>query len=898
MRQLRAWWRRLLGFFGKRAGEDFSVELESHLQMHIEENLRLGMSPEEARRNALIQSGGIEQAKQAYRERESLPWLETLWQDIRFGWRMLCKSPGFTGVAVLTLALGIGANTAIFSFVDALFLKPLAASKPEELVRVYAKGPSGHYGAGFSYPEFRRMHDHTSSFAALSVETERPQLHLVTGSDSEEIRGEFVSSSYFSLLGVQPRLGRGFLPEEDTAPGRDAVTVISDQLWQAHFNGDPAVLGREIHINGIAFKVIGVAPRGFYGDLKGLPAEVWIPAMMFGAAGYGCDDGSYNCSLFDGMIARLAPGQILTRAQAEASSTIVWSATNWPERPSRRQIVLTSTNSESPDDQAEDAAQMHLLMLVTASLLLIACANLAGLLLARGVMRRREIAVRLSIGARRSRVVRQLLTESLLLASLGGVAGLGISFAAKQLLSKFYTTDSEGFRHLYDLSFDWRVLVYSMALVVITGTLFGLVPSLRASRQDLVTELKEGGAVETRTRGWLSHALVIGQVALSMVLVIAAGLLIRSGIEVQRGTNFDPEHMIVLRLRPELTKYTQQQIDALVRRVDQRLSVIPGVQSVAFMEGGEGLVWDWRSGRDAQVSLPGQSPEASASLTVRKQDVGRDFFRTLRIPLLQGREFDKQDGSGSPPVAIVNRALAQRLWPDGSAVGRSVLIHSQPFQVTQLFQVIGVCADIQPRNSVHAPEPHVYLSYWQSNATREGDIRLAIRVTEDPVVALPAIRRAIESLDPNVPIGEDMPMSEQVNLEYMPVLLAQRVMSFCGLLALCLSAIGLYSILAFGVRARTREIGIRMALGARREDVLRFVIGQGTKLAFIGVVAGAIAALISTRLLASLLFGVNTSDPTTYFCVTILLFLVAPAACYFPARRAMRVDPVQALRTE
>jgi predicted permease len=682
------------------------------------------------------------------------------------------------------------------------------------------------------------------------------------------------------------------LPEEDTVPGRDAVAVISDQLWKAHFSGTPAVLGREIHINGIPFKVVGVAPPGFYGDLKGLPVEAWIPAMMFGAAGYACDDRSYNCSLFDGMIGRLAPGQTLARAQAEVSSTVVWSATNWPERPSRRQIVLSSTEGESPDDQAEDAAQMHLLMLVTASLLLIACANLAGLLLARGVMRRKEIAVRLSIGARRSRVVRQLLTENLLLAFLGGVTGLGVSFGAKQLLSKFYATDSEGFHHLYDLSFDWRVLVYSIALALITGTLFGLAPSVRASRQDLVTELKEGGAFERRTRGWLSRALVIGQVALSMILVIAAGLLLRSGMEVRRGTNFNPEHMIVLRLRPELTKYTQQQIDSLVRKVDQRLRAIPGVQSIAFMQGGEGLVWDWRSGRDAEVNLAGHAPTGSESLTVRKQDVAPDFFRTLGIPLLQGREFGEQDRAGSPRVAIVNQALARRLWPDGSAMGRFMAIHSQPFQV------IGVCADIQPRNAIHAPEPHLYLSYWQSNATREGDIRLAIRVAQDPALALPAIRRVIQALDPNVPIGEDMPMSEQVNLEYMPVLLAQRVMSFCGLLALCLSAIGLYSILAFAVRARTREIGIRMALGARREDVLRLVVGQGTKLAFVGVAAGAIAALISTRLLASLLFGVNTTDPVTYICVTVLVVLVAPAACYFPARRAMCVDPVQALRTE
>jgi len=849
--------------------DELDAELRFHMEHQVEKYMQSGLTRAEARRRTRLEFGGLEQVKADCREARGVAFVEALAQDVRFGLRMLRKSPGFTVVAVLTLALGIGANTAIFSFVDALFLKPLAVSNPEQLMRVYAKGPSGHYGAGFSYPEFEQLRDHNSSFAALSVETERPQVHLVTGDDSQEVRGEFVSGNYFGLLGIQPRLGRAFLPEEDAVPGRDAVVVISDQLWRASFNRDPATLGREIHINGIA-------PPGFHGDLTGLPVEVWIPAMMFGAAGYGCEDASYNCSLFDAMIGRLSAGQSGAAAQAEVETAIVWSASNWPETPSRRQIVLTSASRESPDDQADDTA----------------CANLAGLLFARGVTRRRELAVRLSIGAKRSRVIRQLLTESLLLGSLGGAAGLGFSLGAGQMLSKFYATDSEGFHHLYDLSFDWRVLVYSMSLALITSITFGLVPAIRASRQNLVAELKEGRPSEQHARGWLRHVLVIGQVCLSMVLVIAAGLLFRSSLEVRRGTNFDPQHMIVLRLRPELTKYTQAQIDSLVRRVNERLSLTPSIQSVAFMEGGEGLVWEWRSGRDAQVSLPGQAQARGFELLVRKQDVSQNFFRTLSVPLLQGREFGERDRTGSPRVAIVNETLARSLWSVGSAVGRTVLINRE------LFQVIGVSADIQPQSSVHTPEPHLYLSYWQSNATREGDIRLAIRVAGEPARALPAIRHIVQSLDPNVPIGEDMPMSEQVNLEYMPILLAQRVTFFCGLLALCLSAMGLYSILAFAVRTRTREIGIRMALGARRQDVLRLVVGQGTKLALIGVATGTIAALLSMRLLASLLFGVKTTDPVTYVCVTALLFLVACAACYFPARRAASIDPMQALRTE
>jgi len=817
--------------------------------------------------------------------------MELLLQDLRYSVRQIRKSPGFAAIAILTVALGIGSNAAIFSFVDALYLKSLPVSHPEQLVHIYAKGPSGHYGAGFSYPEFEQLRDHHGSFSSLAVETQVAQLHLVSGGDSQEIRGEFVSGNYFSLLGVQPALGRSFLPEEDTVRNRDAVAVISDRLWKAHFN-QYAVLGREIQINGVALKVIGVAPPEFYGDFTGRPVEVWIPAMMYGSIGSGCDDGSYNCSLFDTMLGRLAADQTPMQAQAEISSEMVWSASDWPDRPSRRQAVLAAASGESPYDQANHVGQMQMLMSVTASLLLIACANLAGLLLARGVTRRREISIRLAIGAGRARVIRQLLTESLFLSCLGGAGGLVVSVVAKQLLSGFYSADSEGFHHLYDVSFDWRVLLYSIALTLVTGALFGLLPAIRASRQDLVTELKDGGSASQQTKSWLRQALVIGQLALSMVLVICSGLLVRSALQVRRGTNFDPEHTVVLRLRPELLKYTQTQTESLLRRVDQQLRGMAGIESVAFMEGGEGLVWDWESGRNAYVSLSAQPQDRRIGLEVHKQDVSQHFFRTLRVPLLQGREISEQDRPGSRLVAVVNQTLAQRLWPDQSAVGQTLFINAQPFQV------VGVAANVQPRNSTHSTEPHLYLSYWQSNATLEGDIRFVVRVAGDLAPALREIRRAVQSIDPVVPVGEDMSLSEQVGLQYMPVVLAQNVMLFCGVLALCLSAMGLYSIVAFAVRTRTREFGIRMALGARRKDVLRLVVTQGTKLALVGVAIGAIAALLSTRLLASLLFGVRATDPVTYFCATILLFIAGLTACYLPARKATSVDPVQALHSE
>jgi predicted permease len=877
----------------RRSDERLREELESHLAMQTDENIRAGMPPAEAARHARLKLGAVEAIRERYHAEEGIPLLDELMQDLRFALRQMRKSPGFTLVAVLTLALGIGANTAVFSLIDALFLKPLPFPDAKQLVHIYARGPSGRYGAGFSMPEFEQLRQRTTSFSDVSVLIHRPQLNLVTRDGSAGVSGAFVSGNYFSLLRVQPHFGRAFLPEEDTVPDRNAVAVISDNLWKIHFNSDPGVLGRQIQINGAEFTVIGVAPPEFHGELVGQPEEVWIPAMMLGKAGLACDDGSYNCSLVDIILGRLAPGISPVQAQAECGSDMLWSASDWPERPSRRQVVLFPAGSRWPDRPSETVAQMRLLMAVTGSLLLIACGNLAGLLLARGASRKREIALRLAIGARHARVVRQLLTENISLSAIGGTVGIGLSFAMERILSRFYATDSEGFHHLYDLTVDWRILVYAVVLTFATGVLFGLVPAIMVSHQDLNGELKEGGPAVESTGTWLRHSLVVGQVALSIVLVVSTALLVRSGIDVERGTNFDPTHVVVLRLRPELLKYTPQQVEALLLESVRRIRSAPGVKSLAFMEGGEGLVWDWQSGRDTQISLPGSTKLLPHNdLTVVKQDVSAGFFHTLGTPLLQGRDFDNGDRPDSPRVAIVNEALALRLWPPGQAVGQTLIVNGVPFQVA------GVTANLQPLNPLQSPEPHMYLSYWQSGAFQEGDIRMAIRIAGDPTMGLSAMRRIIRSINPAVPIGEDMTMSDQVSLEYMPVLLARSVMSFCGLLALCLGAIGLYSALAFAVRTRTREIGIRIALGARRQDVMGMIVRQGVRLTLVGIFIGSAAALLLTKLEASLLYGVRTTDPIIYGSVAVLLFLTAFAACILPARRAASIDPMEALRAE
>ena len=877
-------------FWRRRTDRGFSAEIEAHIRHETERLREQGMSEKEAQAAARRTFGNVMHAEERFYERSHWMWLDHLKQDARFGLRMLRKAPGFTAVVVLTLALGIGANTAIFTLIDALYLKPLPLERPAELVRIYAQGPAGGYGAGFSGPEFQLLRDHASSFAALSAETQIAQLHVEVNRNSEELRGAFVSAGYFTLLGVSPRLGRTFEPSEDAAPGRDAVVVVSDQFWRTNLGSAPSVLDREIRVNRVPLRIVGVAPPSFYGDIAGMPAQMWIPMSMLDAAGYACGDHSYRCTVYDSMVGRLTPGRSIAKAQAELRSLMVWSATDWPDKPSRRQLVVASASGVRPDQRVESDAQMRLLMSVTGFLLLIACANLAGLLLARGVARRKEVAVRLAIGASRGRIIRQLFTESVLLAFLFGVFGLCFSLWARDVLSNYYATDSEGFHHLYDLTLDWRILVYAVCAALLAGLFFGLLPAIRSSRQDLVPELKEGGVSGQLAGGWLRQALVVAEVGLSMVLVVCAALLVRSGLAIERGTNFDPRHMIVLRLRPELIRYTPQQVGALIQRTMQSLRATPAVQSAGFMEGGEGLVWHWADGHQHDIGLPGQS--AASSLKVQGQDVNSTFFETLRMPLQQGRAFTEGDNATAPRVAIVNEALARLLWSGGSPIDRMILVDGDALRV------VGVAATIQPPSEIKAAAPHLYLSYWQSNATQNGDFRLAVRIAGDPARELAGIRKIIQAVDPQVPIGEDMSMAEQLGLEYMPVLLGRSVMEFCGSLGLILSAIGLYSVLAFSVRTRTREIGIRMALGAQPASVVQLVVGQGAKLAVVGVITGCLAALAATRLLSSLLFGVASTDPATFLAAGLVLVVVAALACYIPARRAMRVDPIVALRHE
>jgi putative ABC transport system permease protein len=531
---------------------------------------------------------------------------------------------------------------------------------------------------------------------------------------------------------------------------------------------------------------------------------------------------------------------------------------------------------------------MMLLTAVANLLLMIACSNLAGLQLARGTARRKEIALRLSIGASRLRLIRQLVTESMLLSLMGGTLGLAVSYWAKDLLLTFYATDNEGYKRFLDLSIDAHVLAYASGLSLITGVLFGITPAVAATRQDLTSALKDDGGPGRLSATWLRNLLVTGQIATSLTLLVSAGLLTRSAMLVRAGANFDPHHVVLVRLRPRLIEYSPEKAQAFERSVVKRLEALAGVESVSFARG-IGVVWapGGEIGIRRPTDLPGKPGNES---TVQYHAIAPHYFEALKIPLIHGREFDERDRIGSPLVTILNETLARRLGPDGSRLGQTLIIDNQPRQV------VGISKDAQLLNGLEAPSAALYVPFWQDRD--EVDARMCIRVKGDPRTMLPVIRREIGSVDANVPIGEDMPMTEQVNASYMPVLMASDVFIVAGLLALFLSANGLYGLLAFTVSRRTREIGIRVALGAIRKNVIALVLRQGITLAVAGVGAGLTLTLIATRLLAAWLYGVPPRDLITFVGSSVLLVVVAVLASYIPALRASRIDPMMALRYE
>ncbi|MFY9569777.1 MAG: ABC transporter permease [Blastocatellia bacterium] len=818
-----------------------------------------------------------------------------LWQDLRFGLRMLGKSPGFTAVGVLMLSLGIGANTAIFSLINAILLRPLPVTEPSQLLSLSLVKTQGSGLGLFSYPDFEDFRDKNEVLTGLAAHRFAP-MSFSSNADhterrNERIWGYLVSGNYFEVLGINAALGRTFLPDEDRTPGAHPVVVLSHACFTRRFGADPGVVGQNIILNGHSFTVVGVAPEGFTGTERIFTPEVWAPSMMQSwidpRSGGLSDRGSKQWFT----VGRLKAG--VSRRQAEAAMTALSLELGhaYPDTNEGMTIQVTPPGLVIPEARASALGLAGLLMTTVGLVLLIACANLAGLLLARATERRKEIAIRLALGASRGRIVRQMLTESLLLATAGGALGLLVAVWSVNLLMAF--RPALDLAVTVDLTLDWRVLSFTFLLSMLTGVLFGLIPALQATRTDLVPALKDEMVAGYR-RSLLRNGLIVAQVALSSVSLITAGLILRSLQQAQMlGPGFESEHTIVMSVNLTLQGYDEAGGQEFYRRLVARAESLPGVRSASltnFLPLSLHYV-------GAGIHIEGQAPARGADVPEAMQSsVALNYFSTMGIPLLAGRDFTARDREDAPLVAIVNETFARRFWPGQSAIGKRFNMGGGE---NPLIEVIAVAKDGKYFSLVEAPRPFVYRPLLQSSiGGANNDGTLIVRTGADPGVMIDTLRAEIQSLDANLPVFNANSLTEHLKLSLFPLRVGAACVASFGMLALMLAVIGIYGVMSYTVNQRTREIGIRMALGATQRTVLVMIAREGIRLSAIGLVLGFASALALTRLMSSMFSGVNSTDARTFAGVSLFLVMAVLAACYLPARRATKVDPIVALRYE
>lgn len=835
----------------------------------------------------------------------------TLLQDLRYAVRTLLKKPGFALIVTATLAVGIGANTAVVSIVNAMLFRPRPVAQPERLVELYVGDASNPYHNG-SYQDFlifRAQREIFSDLAAYNIE----QFKLGGAEDVEQVWGEVVSGNYFELLGVKAAVGRTFLPEEDQTPGTHPVAVISHGLWQRRFGADPAVLGQTITLNHQPLTVIGVAPPQYTGMIRGLAVEVWLPLMMAPRMapqpGLALLYSRGNSWLF--MVGRLRPEATLEQARARFAliSRQLQEAypEHWREKREgsnevRGKFVTVLPESETrihPQAHSSAYAAIALILVMINLVMLIACMNLAGLLLARALGRRREIAVRLALGAGRGRIVRQLLTESVLLALAAGAAGTLLAMWLTNLLVALIPALPEGVRLSIELKIDWRVLAYTFGFSFLVGVFFGLVPALQTSRPDVMAALKDGSEVSAGgyAQSRLRNGLIVAQVALAVLLLTCVGLAVRSlrNISPTR-LGFDSANLVVAPLTLE-RQYDRARSQEFYRQLAERTLALPGVRAVSFIDVVPGGLLGRRR---SSVGIEGYAPSAGESMEIDYNTIGAGYLTAMNIPVVQGRDFDERDRDGAPCVAVVNEAFERRYFAAGRALGKHLTKFESPSSRTSC-EIVGVVRDNRVQSLQKEPLPWFAFPLPQSHATR---MVMLVHPQGAPESIVPAVRRAIQSLDRNIPVSDVLTLNDT----FKPFLFMYRlfgiVVGACGGLALLLASMGIYGTVSYVVAQRTREIGIRLALGAGRRDILGLMIRQGMVRVLYGLGVGLLLALALTRVLASsmfgveLLYGVSANDPPTYVLVSAVLLLMTLLACYIPARAATKVDPLVALRYE
>ena len=776
-------------------------------------------------------------------------------QDLRYGIRMLLKNYGFTTVAILSLALGIGANTAIFSLVNMILLRPLPVANPEQLVSVFPVAKDNEIQA-FSYPNYVDFRDRNEVFSGLFVTRFAP-MSLSHDGNNERLWGYLVSGNYFDVLGISAAQGRTFSPEEDRTPLSHPVAVLSHGCWQRRFGADPSLVGKSITLNGHSFTVVGVMPEGFTGSEIAYTPQLWIPVMMqeWIEPGNNWLERRSTQNLF--ATGRLKPGVSAEQAKASLNVLAQQLGREYPDTNEGQTITLTPPGLIHPIIRGPMVSFTTVLMGTVVLVLLIACTNLANLLLARATERRKEIAIRLALGASRFRLIRQLLTESVLLSLAGGAFGFLLAVWLIDLIMAF--KPPVNFPLTIDLKIDMRVFAFSLLVSLLTGVLFGLVPALQATKPELVPALKDVTSQAGARRSRLRSSLIIAQIALSLVLLIAAGLVVRTLQHLQMmGPGFDPENRLTMSVDVGLQGYDKTRGQQFYHQLIERVSSLPGVKSASLAD----FIPLSLNYNSTDIYVEGQAPVRGANVpTAMDASVGLNYFATLGIPLVEGREFSAQDNEESPRVVIVNETFARRFFPGPnpieSAVGKRVRWRSD----SPLAQIIGVARDGKYFSIAEAPRPFIYFPLLQSYSS---NAILLVRTSSDPKAMISSIRSEVQKLDANLPVYDVKTLTEHMGLSLFPARVAATLLGSFGLLALLLAAIGIYGVMSYSVAQRTREIGIRIALGAQPREVLKLVAREGMTMAVLGLVIGLVAAFAVMRLMSSLLYGVSATDPITF----------------------------------
>ncbi|MGP8251263.1 MAG: ADOP family duplicated permease [Terracidiphilus sp.] len=905
MGKMRALWLRLCGMVnGGSANEDFAAELESHVAMHTEDGIRSGLSAPEARRQALIALRGMEQTRQAYRERGTLPWLESLMQDLRFGVRILARNPGFAAVVILTLAIGIGASSTVFTWIDAVMIQPLSGvAEPNSLVTLESVTPDGQWVPN-SYPDFADFRDHLKLFDGVAVT--RPEA-LSVGSDNhaDRVWAELVSGNFFSVLGVKPETGRLFLASEagDT-PGAYPVAVISDRYWRSHYGADRSAVGRTIRVNQHELTIVGVAPPAFHGSMPVTAYDLWIPYMeqsvLNGVPEWMLRNRQNRNML---AIARVKHGVTVDQAREELDTLARRMAALHADVSEGMSATLMPLWKSPHGPQGLLVGPLRILMGVCLLVLLIVCANVANLLLARATVREKEFSARLALGASRARVARQVLTESLILTGAGAALGLAATPWFSHSLRFVIPPGPTRMLVAMDTRPNFAVLMFTAGLCVLSALAAGVIPALRVSRLNLSSRLNSGGRSGAAARGGnrMRSALVATEVAFALVAVVGAALFARGFAQTSRiDPGFDPNHVLLSQFYLNTNNYNLDQRKEFCRRLAERMQAAPGVTDVAYSDGVPlGFEPSWWE----DLRIEGYAPQPGENMKVFRNVISPGYLPLMHIPMVEGRNFTEQDNENAPNVIIVSEAFAHRFFSDRDPVGKR--IHGWG----DWFRVVGVAKDSKYH---YLGEPATAYFYGPFRQVFRTDMNLAfyVRAKGNPETLLSTLRAQAHELDPNVTVYDAAPLKQFIGASLFPQEITASIMALLGALALLLAAVGLYSVMAYSVAQRTQEIGVRMALGAQPGHVMSMVVRHGLALTSSGLIAGSALAIGLARVAASVSFtnsamgtaenllGGSATDPLIYLAAALFLCVVSVLASYLPARRAASIDPMQALRTE